>query len=139
MPNSRNKWLPVPMHEQSLLIQLVCWPFLSYFTGSYYMIHLDATIEYSPNNIIQTLNQINNRLETISNCVWGIDQRTEVIDGHIATINRRMTSINETLAIGHALTANLRIVNRNTRLQQLVEPLRKTVCHSVALCSFNQY
>ncbi len=115
------------------------------------MICLDASVQYSPNNIAQTLNQINNRLEALSNRfdgisnrvngmsdrVNGISDRVQDIDQRTEGMQNQMTAMNETLQIGHALTANLRIVNRNTRLQKPVEPLRKTVRRRVALCSIN--
>jgi hypothetical protein len=113
-------------HARAVALDSTCMlaMFLSYFTSSY-MIHVDAAVEYSPLNIAQTLNQINNRLENISNRVQDIDERTEGMD-------ERMTAMDETLRIGLAHTANLRIVNRNTRLQSpnMLEPLQKTVRHS---------
>lgn len=78
------------------------------------------------------MNQINNRLEEINDRVQDIDQRTERMNGHMTGMNTRITTINETLQIGNAQTANLRIVNRNARLQtpNVLEPLRKTVRYS---------
>ena len=123
------------MQEQSLSTLPVCWPCFC-LTLPAYMIHVDAAVEYSPHDIAQTLNRIHDRLEDISNRVQDIDgrmegmgERMEVMDNRI---NNRFTTIQETLQIGHAQTANLRIINRNTRLQapNTLQPLQKTVRHS---------
>jgi DNA anti-recombination protein RmuC len=133
------------MQEELLLSQPVrVTMFLLYFTSLY--THLDAAVEYSPHDIVQTLNQIDNRLQNISNHVHNIDQRTEGMDQRIggmdqriggmdqrmATMNTRITAITDTLKSGFAHTANLRILGRNTRLQapNVLAPLQKTVRHN---------
>jgi septal ring factor EnvC (AmiA/AmiB activator) len=136
--NSPNQWLQVHMQEESLLSRPVrVTMFLLYFTSLY--THLDAAVEYSPHDIVQTLNQIDNRLQNISNHVHDIDQRTEGMDQRIggmdqrmATMNTRITAITDTLKSGFAHTANLRILGRNTRLQapNVLAPLQKTVRHN---------
>jgi len=71
-------------------------------------ISLDASIEFAPQNIFNSLQQINNRLENMDGCL-------QTIDDHVQ--------------IGLAQTANLRVVSCNTQLQALLQlfPLQKTV------------
>ena len=92
--------------------------FLSYFTGLYP--YLVAAVEYSPQNITQTLHQINNHLQGINGRIRGIDECMEGIEEGMEEgmkeINDRIKKMNETLRIGQAHTTNLRIINRNARL-----------------------
>jgi len=105
--------------------------FISYFTGSY--TYLDAAVEYSPQNIAQTLQQINNHLQGINRRIRDIDERMEGMEGGmeegLAELNALVKTMDQTLQVGQAHTANLRIINRNARLQtpNVLEPLQKTV------------
>jgi len=71
-------------------------------------ISLDAFSEYSPQNIHQALQQIDNRLRNIDN---------------------HLRDIGDHVRIGLAQNANLRVINRNTRLQAPLQllPVQKTV------------
>jgi len=61
---------------------------------------LDATVEYMPQNLVQILQQMNLRLRNINECAQNMDLQMQT---------------------GFAQTANLRIINRNTRLQAPLE------------------
>lgn len=104
---------------------------------------LDAAGEFCPQDVVQTLQQINHRLGNMDNLLGNVNNQLGNVNNRLANVNTCLRNMDNRLgnvdthlrnlvkdvrAI-RARTDNLRIITRNKlHVADELEPLQKTVC-----------
>ena len=88
----------------------------------------DAASEFTPQNIVQTLHQINGRLGNMEDRLEHMDNRLGNVENHLGNIDINIRNLSDDVQVTRAQSINVRTISRNRfQTPNDLEPLQKTV------------